>query len=228
MHTSDTRIIPPRQRGVSRWLGAALLALAAALGGCASGGKPPRHELAATLKRGDLDARGIAFITPSTVTGQEQDKQAVALIFADTFSRERPKVRVVTLAETLSAVNRADMADVYRQMFESYRETGLFPVEALRRVAAATGARYIAQLNLEQFQQISKSRFSVPLIGIRFIETQIGHVRLFFQVWDAESGTIAWEGAQERSITSERVQEAPILQRTLIRAAAEDLLERLP
>jgi len=33
---------------------------------------------------------------------------------------------------------------------------------------------------------------------------------------------------QERSITSERVREAPILQRELIDAAAEDLIVQLP
>lgn len=204
-----------------------ILLLVVGLAGCASQG-PARHEQSATLRPGALEAGGLALITPSTVTGQEQDKQAVALIFADTFTRERPKVRLVTLAETLSAVNRADLGDAYRRMFEDYRDTGLFSPEALQRIAAATGVRYIGQLNLQRFQQFSKSRFSVPLVNIRFLETQIGHVRLFFQIWDASTGSIAWEGVEEHSITSERVVEAPILQRTLIHAAAEDLFHRLP
>jgi hypothetical protein len=216
-----------RKRAVSRFCGGALVACGVLVAGCASEG-PARHDQAVTLKPGSLETEGIAFLTPSTVTGQEQDKQAVALIFADTLSRERPKVRVVTLAETLTAVNRADLADAYRQMFDDYRDSGLFPADALRRVAAATGTRYVGQLNLQRFEQVSKTRFSIPLIGLRFLETQIGHVRLFFQVWDTSTGTIAWEAVQERSITSERVQEAPILQRTLIRAAAEDLIEQLP
>ena len=215
------------KRAVRRFCAGILVACGVLVAGCASE-SPARHDQTVTLNAGSLEAEGIAFLTPSTVTGQEQDRQAVALIFADTLSRERPKIRVVTLAETLTAVNRADLADAYRKMFDDYRDSGLFPVDALRRVAAATGTRYFGQLNLQRFEQVSKTRFSIPLIGLRFLETQIGHVRLFFQVWDASTGTIAWEAVQERSITSERVQEVPILQRTLIRAAAEDLIKQLP
>ncbi len=53
-------------------------------------------------------------------------------------------------------------------------------------------------------------------------------MRLFFQIWDASDGSIAWEAMQERSIAVEKVQEKPILQETIIRAAAEDLVNRLP
>jgi hypothetical protein len=206
-----------------------MLVAGALLAGC--GSQPPLSDSLvriANLKAGDLESQGIAFITPSTITGQEQDKQAVALIFTNTFAEQRPGARVVTLAETLSAVNRAGLADAYRQMFDSYRDTGLFSADGLKRVAAATGTRYIGHLNLQKFQQFSKTRFTIPLLGIRFLETQVGHVRLFSQIWDATSGTIAWEAVMERSITSERVQEAPILQRTLIRVAAQDLIGQLP
>ena len=228
MRFFDARIVSSRKRAVSRVFSGAVMACSALLAGCATEQAPARHDKTLALKQGELEAHGIAFITPSTVTGQEQDKQAVAMIFAETFSRERPKVRLVTLAETLTAVNRAGLADAYRKMSDDYRDTGLFSADALRRVAAATGARYIGQLNLQRFQQYSKSRFNVPLIGVRFLETQVGHVRLFFQLWDSSSGTIAWEAVQERSITSERVREAPILQRELIDAAAEDLIFQLP
>ena len=36
-----------------------------------------------SLKKDDLTNYGLAFITPSTVTGQEQDKQTLAFGFAD-------------------------------------------------------------------------------------------------------------------------------------------------
>jgi len=228
MRFFDARIVSSRKRAISRIFAGALMACSALLAGCATEQEPARHDKTLALKQGELEAHGIVFITPSTVTGQEQDKQAVAMIFAETFSRERPKVRLVTLAETLTAVNRAGLADTYRKMSDDYRDTGLFSADALRRVAAATGARYIGQLNLQRFQQYSKSRFNVPLIGVRFLETQVGHVRLFFQIWDSTSGTIVWEAVQERSITSERVREAQILQRELIDAAAEDLIVQLP
>ena len=210
-----------------RILKLAALSLCLGIAACASSDVVvDRHERSVTLRPGDLEAHGIAFVTPSTVTGQEQEKQAVALVFADVLARGRPKVRIATLAETLNAVSRAGHSDTYRRMFESYRDTGLLRSDALQKVGSAAGARYIAQLKVQKFSQGSKNRMNI--LGFRVFETQIGEVRLFFQIWDSADGSVAWESMQERSITSEGFREKPILQDTIIRAAAEDLVARLP
>ena len=124
---------------------------------------PTLNEHPLSLRKGDLEAAGIAFVTPSTITGQEQEKQAVALTFTDVLAAQRPGVKVVTLAETLSAVNRAGMVDAYRRMYEDYRDTALLPADVLRRLGTSTGARYIAQLKLQGFAQNSKNRLGDEL-----------------------------------------------------------------
>jgi hypothetical protein len=58
-----------------------------------------------SLSPQDLEARGLAFITPSTVTGRKQDIQARDFIFAEVMQKERPDIKVVSLPETLSAIN---------------------------------------------------------------------------------------------------------------------------
>jgi hypothetical protein len=203
-----------------------LLVLLVALCGCGTNYFPTRQEQLISLRKGDLEASGIAFITPSTVTGQEQEKQAVALTFADVLKRERPALRVTTLAETLGAVNRAGLADAYKRMYDDYRDTGLFSGEVLQRVGAATGARYIAQLKLQGFTQSSKNRLG--LLGFRLIETQIGDVRLFFQIWDTSNGTIAWEGMQELRISLDSITDEPVMMRALLERTAQDLIATLP
>jgi hypothetical protein len=198
-----------------------------ALAGCSTTQiYPTLQEQRISLRQGDLEAAGVAFITPSTVTGQEQEKQAVALAFADTLRQERPQLRVVTLAETLGAVNRAALADAYRRMYDDYRDTGLFPADALKRVGEATGARYLAQLKLQGFEQGSRDRFGV--FGIRIVETKYAHVRLFLQIWDSQSGGIAWEGVQEMRHAHDTVTEEPVMQRTVLERTARDLIARLP
>jgi len=204
----------------------ALVAVCLVLGSCGTHYFPAQQEQMISLKRGDLEAAGIAFITPSTVTGQEQEKQAVALTFADVLKRERPGLRVTTLAETLGAVNRAGLSDAYKRMYDDYRDTGLFSGEVLKSVGAATGARYIAQLKLQGFTQSSKNRFG--LLGFRVIETQIGDVRLFFQIWDTSNGTIAWEGMQELRISLDSITDEPVMMRTLLERTAQDLIATLP
>jgi hypothetical protein len=179
-----------------------------------------------SLRSGDLEASGIAFLTPSTVTGQEQEKQAVALTFADVLKRERQGLRVVTLAETLGAVNKAGLADDYRRMYDDYRDTGLLSREVLRRVSAATGARYLVQLKLQGFGQGAKERFGV--FGLRIVQTQYGHARLFLQIWDSSDGSIAWEGMQEMRISQETMTEEPVMQHTVLEHTARDLVAKLP
>ena len=187
---------------------------------------PNLQQQLISLRAGDLEASGIAFLTPSTVTGQEQEKQSVALTFADVLKRERQKLRVVTLAETLGAVNKAGLADDYRRMYDDYRDTGLLSREVLRRVSAATGARYLAQLKLQGFGQGAKERFGV--FGLRIVQTQYGHVRLFLQIWDSSDGSIAWEGMQEMRISQETVTEEPVMQHTVLEHTARDLIAKLP
>jgi hypothetical protein len=204
-----------------------LAALIFALTGCQSTQIfPSLQEHRISLRPGDLEASGIAFITPSTVTGQEQEKQAVAFTFADVIKRDRQGLRVVTLAETLGAVNKAGLADAYKRMYDDYRDTGLLSRDVLKLVGAATGARYLAQLKLQGFGQGAKERFGA--LGLRIVETQYAHVRLFFQIWDSSDGTIAWEGMQEMRISQESVTEEPVMLRTVLERTAHDLIAKLP
>lgn len=205
----------------------ALVPLIIGLAGCQSTQiNPSLQEHRISLRTGDLDASGIAFLTPSTVTGQEQEKQAVAFTFADVIKRDRKGMRVVTLAETLSAINKAGLADAYKRMYDDYRDTGLLSGDVLKQIGAATGARYLAQLKLQGFLQGAKERFGA--LGLRVVETQYAHVRLFFQIWDSSDGSIAWEGMQEMRISQEVVTEDPVMQRTVLERTAQDLIARLP
>ena len=187
---------------------------------------PEQREQSISLARGDLESGGIAFITPSTVTGQEQEKQAVALTFAQVLKQDRPALHVVTLAQTLGAINGQGLGDAYRRMYDEYRDSGLFSADVLRRVAAASGVRYLAQLKLQGFSQGSKNRFG--LLGFRVVDTQLGDVRLLLQVWDAQRGSIAWEGLQELRIAVDTTSEEPVTLRELLERTAHDLVARLP
>jgi hypothetical protein len=206
----------------------ALVLTLAILGGCTTAPVYYRtvNEQAITLGKGDLEIGGIAFITPSTVTGQEQEKEAVALTFTDTLKSERPGLKVSTLAQTLGAVNRNGLADAYKRMYEEARDTGLFSAEVLRRVGAATGTRYLAQLKLLAFSQSSKGRFG--FLGLRVVETQYADARVFFTIWDSRDGTVAWEAMQELRIARESTTEEPLMLRRVLEHSARELIARLP
>jgi hypothetical protein len=96
----------------------------------------------------------------------------------------------------------------------------------LRRLGGATGARYIAQLNLQGFAQNSKNRLGI--FGLRVIDTQLGDLRLYLQIWDSQDGSIAWEAMQELRIAMDTTREQPIMLRTLLERSAQDLVSKVP
>lgn len=207
---------------------AGLVALLAALTGCML---VPQVDTQIEVRNlglatGDLERGGLAFITPSTVTTQEEDKQNVAFVFASVLKREHPDIRCVTLPEALGEINRAGLAEDYRKMYRDHRDAGIFEREVLRKVGQATGARYLAQLKLAGLSQGSENRLGV--FGLRVAETKHASVRVFLQIWDSENGTIVWEGIEELSYAYDTVGENPVTFQVAVEAAARDLLGKLP
>jgi len=208
----------------SFWVAAAAVVM---LGGCAVPQiYPTVRERNISLQPGDLEAHGIAFVTPSAATGQEEERQAIALIFAETLREKRQYVRVVALAQTLGAVNQAGLADAYRRMYAYYRETGLFKADILAQIGKATQTRYLAQIQVQGFDQDAKDRFGA--FGLRLVETKRATVRLFFQVWDSQNGTVAWEATDEVHYAYDTMTEEQLTLTRVVGQAAQDLIAKLP
>jgi len=174
----------------------------------------------------ELQSDGVAFLTPSSITGQEEDRQALALAFTEKMRAARPDLRCLTLAETISAINRAGLAAEYKRMFEDARLTGIFDRETLNKVAGATGARYLVQLKLGGFRQEAKGRWG--MLGIRMLETKATTIRLFLQMWDSRDGAVVWEGSQELTIAHESLAEDSISLQKAVEASAHEFLSRFP
>ena len=187
---------------------------------------PTTQVLVVDLRLEDLRAGGIAFITPSSITGQEEDKQALALAFTEVLLKMRPDLGVIALPQTLSAINSRGLTREYRQMFEDYRLTGIFDRETLQKVAKVTKSRYLAQLKLGAFRQESKSRFG--MLGLRMLETKTSTIRLFLQIWDSQDGSVAWEGAQESTVSHESMAEEYVSMKSIVQESARDLVAHLP
>jgi hypothetical protein len=187
---------------------------------------PTTQVLVVALQRDDLRAGGIAFITPSSITGQEEDKQALAMSFTEVLLQRRPDLGVMSLSQTLSAINRQGLTREYRQMFEDYRLTGIFDRETLEKVAKVTKTRYLAQLKLGAFRQEPKSRFG--FLGLRVLETKTSTIRLFLQIWDSQDGSVAWEGAQESTVSHESIAEEYVSMKDIVQESARDLVGHLP
>jgi hypothetical protein len=206
---------------------AILVILGLLLGGCGTTQIQGTTQVQALqLNREGLRQHGLAFLTPSSVTGQEEDKQALALAFFEVIRKARPDLRLVSLPVALTAINTAGLAGDYRRMLDDYRATGVFDRERLRRIGDAVGVKYLAQLKLAGFRQESKSRWGT--LGLRIFETKSTSVRLFLQIWDSDDGAIVWEGAVEITSAYDSMSEETVTFRSVIEECARRLVERLP
>jgi hypothetical protein len=179
-----------------------------------------------SLSNEELRSNSIAFLTPSTNTGAEEDKQALALVFYDALHDNRPNQVIQSLPQALSAINSAGFTGSYQRMFQNYRETGIFEQNLLSQLSKITGSRYIAQLKLESFSQESKDRLGI--LGLRVMETKSANVRVFLQIWDAQKGAIAWEGTEEINVSRESFSENTIPFKEAVQEAASKLFSQLP
>ena len=178
------------------------------------------------LVAGQLEAGGLAFLTPSSVTGQEEDRQPLALVFANVLAEQRKDIRIVGLPQTLSAVNRAGLTDAYKHMYQDYRDSGVFEPGLLRQIGEATGVRYVAQLKMAYFRQEAKGRFS--MFGLSLVQTQAANIRLFLQIWDTHDGSIVWEGSNELNRAYDTLSERSVSFDLVVRDSARELIAKLP
>ncbi|MBW2520283.1 MAG: hypothetical protein JRD88_08025 [Deltaproteobacteria bacterium] len=179
-----------------------------------------------SLKAEDLQKHGMSLITPTTASGKEEDKQAVALVFAGMLRENHPEIPLMTLTETLGRINSNGLEERYQKMYRDYYDTGIFDRETLSEIGTITGTRYISQLKLAAFNQQSNSRLS--FLGLRLVKTQESSIRMFMTIWDSADGTIAWEGMQELSYAYDTITEKPVSFRQAVEEASVEIIRRLP
>lgn len=169
---------------------------------------------------------GVGFLTPVSATGQEADRVALAISFANSVAEHRPEMKVVPLADVLSSVNQAGLSGDYKHMMDDYQGTGIMERDALHKVGEASDARYLALLSLGRFSQETNKRFSIA--GMRIFDTKQASIRLSWQIWDAETGVIAWEGSDEVHYSYETGRERPVNFSFVAAQAAANMIAEIP
>ena len=198
------------------------------LAGCAGTGQLTSNTESVdfSLSPVSFQQQGIGFLTPLSATGQEADRVALALVFAETIADERPGLNVVPLAEVLSAVNQANLSSEYKKMVDDYQATGIMEKDTLRLVGETSGARYLGLLGLAEFSQGTNKRLGIG--GMRLFDTKQASIRLSWQIWDSQTGAIAWEGSDEIHYAYDTGRERPVNFGFVAEQAAINLIAEIP
>jgi hypothetical protein len=172
-----------------------------------------------------VDDSGIGVLTPAAPTGQESDKQALGDSLSSALQRELSASHVMGLPEMLSSINKAGLASSYADALVAYEKTGILDRDTLRAIGEASGVRYLAKLNLGNFNQSSDKRLAIA--GIRMFDTWRATIRVHLEVWDSHTGEIAWQGNDELVYAREGVKERPVTFRQVADVAATNLVQKV-
>jgi hypothetical protein len=200
---------------------------AAALSGCAVTSQlhsELNYDGASEASLALADA-GIGVLTPAAPTGQESDKQALGDSLSAALQRSLGTTKVLGLSEMLSAINRAGLAASYAKILVDYENTGILDRDTLRAIGDSSGVRYLAKLNLGNFNQSSDKRLAIA--GIRMFDTWRATIRVHLEVWDSHTGEIAWQGNDELVYAREGVKDRPVTFRQVADVAARDLVDKV-
>lgn len=66
------------------------------------------------------------------------------------------------------------------------------------------------------------------IFGLRVVMTNTAAVRLFFQIWDSQDGTVAWEATKQLYYSYDTLKNEKLTLTTVVGRAAQDLVAKLP
>jgi hypothetical protein len=114
-----------------------------------------------------------------------------------------PPVRAIPTSETLNRLTDQGLAGDYADLLASYSRGGIPDRGRLDRIGAALGSRYVLQPGLAEFSQTLLDKFE--LWGLKIVRIRVSTLRLWLQLWDAQTGHLLAESTGELTV------EAPVL-----------------
>jgi hypothetical protein len=108
-----------------------------------------------------------------------------------------PPIQVIPEYETVSRINEQGqgLAQTYANLLSGFATGGILQLQWLRPIGSALGTRYLLLPGLAEFDQLVMDKYEA--VGVKLVRTRITTLRLWLQLWDAQTGRMLWESAGE-------------------------------
>jgi hypothetical protein len=112
-------------------------------------------------------------------------------------SEAQPPIRVIPTSETVSIINEQgrDLATDYTQLLSGFIASGILDRNRMSAIGATLNTHYLLLPGVAEFDQAVSDRFD--FVGLKLVRNRITTLRLWLQVWDANSGRLLWESSGE-------------------------------
>jgi hypothetical protein len=194
--------------GIMRYAGGSMLALLLAfLAGCSPVYLWETHTTS-TLRPQSFDVavltrEPVATLGPLTPAGLQGLSPFLSRGLIAAISQASPSIRAIPNHETLNAINGQGLAAEYADLISGFARSGILERERLQLIGSALGSRHVLLPGLADFNQVLVDKFEVA--GIKVVTNRVITLRLWLQLWDAQTGQIVWESTGEAIVVSELI-----------------------
>jgi hypothetical protein len=146
----------------------------------------------------------------------------VVAAFVSALAEVTPAIRVGSAHETVNQLNEQGLAGEYAELMAGFARSRILDRDRLRRIGSVLGSRYVFLPGVAELDHDLVDKFEMA--GFKLIRNQVTRLRLWLQLWDAQSGRILWESIGEATVAN------PILsavQATPLDAIAQGLWRRM-
>jgi len=157
-----------------------------------------------------LKEQPVGILEALTSPGLHGNEVGLALSLKRVIERVAPHMSLVSPLEAASRINRQGLAAEYTRMRMDYEQSNILARDALQKIGAALGVRYVLQPRLAAFTQTLYDRWKVPALEINVVRIRSSIIRLALQVWDTETGDLLWASTAEGSFQEEALSEDPV------------------
>lgn len=163
---------------------------------------PPTFDIAIFRER------KTAVLPPVVGAAQQGYAPELALALSRAITDASQAIRYVPPHVTLSLLNQYNLAELYTQMIDKYRNAGVLNKDALEVMGEALNADYVLLPVFAGFFQQTDDRLSQMITLVRTYSTQ---VHLALQLWNTRTGELVWQSSGQATLAKERISAMPVV-----------------
>ena len=191
---------------ITRHIGGTVLALTAALlaAGCGPvylsdtyATSTPRPESFNVGALGGEPVATLGVVAPASLQGLSP---TLSLALATALAEVSPPIRGIPTFETVNRLTDQGLAAEYADLLAGFSRNGILERQRLRWIGSGLGSRYVMLPGLAQLDETIIDKFEAA--GLKLLRNRVTTLRLWLQLWDAQTGHIVWESAGEITVST--------------------------
>jgi hypothetical protein len=168
----------------------------------------------------------LAFVAPGNLQGLSP---TLSHALSRALTEVTPPIPEIPTEETVNLLTDQGLATDYADLRANFARNGMLDRQRLQRLGLGLGSRYVLLPGLAQFDETIIDKFEAA--GIKLLRNRVTTLRLWLQLWDAQTGHLVWESSGEDTTATvflspkQAVALEQIAKKLLVRMIQDGLLE---